>query len=124
MSWLVAATGSFAIPSDRASTFAEPPGTTATAGTGPAGPEWGTRAAEQAVDHPAHRAVAAVHDDQVDSVGNCLLREFGPMTTVVGVLDGELEAALERVCQQIASGRSGGSGCWVHNQHGTHDRPA
>jgi len=34
---VVAATGSLAMPSDRANTFAEPPGTTATAGTGPAG---------------------------------------------------------------------------------------
>ena len=91
MSWLVAATGSGEIPSDRASTFAEPPGTTATAGTGPAGGRAG--AAEQAVDHAAHRAVAAVHDDQVDSVRGGRLSEFAAVTTVAGVLDGELKAA-------------------------------
>ncbi|COX13208.1 Uncharacterised protein [Mycobacterium tuberculosis] len=37
MSWLVAAIGSAEIPSARASTLAEPPGTTATAGTGRTG---------------------------------------------------------------------------------------
>src|ERR1700738_5589916 len=41
MSWLVAATGSREMPSERASTFAEPPGTPATAGTGPVAPDPG-----------------------------------------------------------------------------------
>ena len=56
--------------------------------------------AEHAVDHPAHRAVAAVHDDQVDPVRDGRLCEFGAVTAVVGVFDGELQAALERMASR------------------------
>ena len=83
-----------------------------------------TGVAEQAVDHPAHRAVAAVHDDQVDPVRGGSLPEFVAVTAVVGVFDGELQAALERMCQKVASRRRGGSGRWVHDQHRAHDARA
>ena len=79
MSWLVASTGPGGMPSDRAVTFAEPPGTIASAGTCPVGV---AGAAEQAVDHVADRAVAAVHDDQVDPVLGGRLRDFAAVAAV------------------------------------------
>ena len=63
-------------------------------------------------------------DDQVDSIRSGGLPEFGPVTAVVGVFDGQLEAALERMGEQIAAGRCGGSRCWVDDQHGPHEAPA
>jgi len=48
---------------------------------------------KQTVDHPADRSVAAMDDDQIHSVRSGGLPEFGPVTAVVGVFDGELEAA-------------------------------
>ena len=65
-SWLVASIGSGLMPSDRANTLAEPPGTTPTAGTCAQRQRPGPP--QQAVDHLVHRAVAAVHDDHVDAV--------------------------------------------------------
>ena len=73
------------------------------------------------VDHPAHRSVSAMDDDQVHAIRSGRSPEFGSVAAVVGVFDGELEAALERMGQQIAAGRCGGSGCWVHDQHGPHE---
>src|SRR5574340_582221 len=84
MSWLVASMGSAGIPSDRAKTFAEPPGTTAT----------GDR-----------------------------LRDLGGVAAVVGVLDDQVESALQRVGQQVTPRSGGGGGVGVDDQHGTHDAP-
>jgi hypothetical protein len=58
--------------------------------------QW-TRAAKQAVDHVADRPVAAVHDDQINPVLDGSLRNFAAMAAVSGVLDGQLQAAFERV---------------------------
>src|SRR5215475_9345661 len=56
-----------------------------------------TWAAKQAVNHVAYCAVAAVHDDKVDPILNRSLRDFAAVATVRGVLDGQLQPALERM---------------------------
>ena len=81
-------------------------------------------AAEQAVDHVADRAVAAVHDDKVDPVLDRGLCDFTTVAAVPGVLDGQLKAAFERVRQQIAPRRGGRRRCGVDDQHGAHDAKA
>ncbi len=80
--------------------------------------------AEQAVDHLVHRPVAAVHDHHVDAVGGGPGRDLGGVPGVIGVLDGEADAALERVGQQVAAGGRGGGGIGIHDEHGTHEPPA
>ena len=123
MSWFVAATGSGEMPSERASTFAEPPGTTATAGHVPrrrSSPGLPSSPLTTPLTVPS--PPCTMTRSTPSRGGRC--RDFDPVAAVVGVLDGELQAALERVSQQVAAGRSGRSGCWVHDQHGAHDARA
>ena len=80
--------------------------------------------AEQAVDHVAHRAVAAVHDDEIDPVLDRGLGDFAAVAAVPGVLDGQLQAAFECVRQQIAAGRGGRGRGRVDDQHGAHEAKA
>ena len=65
-----------------------------------------------------------MHDHQINPVPDGGLGDLGAVTAVAGVLDGELQAAFERVRQQIATGRGGGSGCGIDDQHGAHDARA
>ncbi|BBX95196.1 hypothetical protein MLAC_04900 [Mycobacterium lacus] len=65
-----------------------------------------------------------MNDNQVHPVFNRRPAEFGPMTTVVGVLNDELKATLECVRNEVASGRCGGGGGGIHDQNGTHDARA
>ena len=64
-----------------------------------------------------------MHDDKVDPVGDHLLRQRSAMAAVGGVLDRQVYAALQRVRDEVACGRCGGSGGGVDDQHGTHVKP-
>ena len=81
-------------------------------------------AAEQAVDHVADRAIAAVHDDEINPVLDSRLRDFAAMAAVSGVLDGQLQTAFKSVRQQVAPRRGGRGCCGVDDQHGAHDAKA
>ena len=118
MSWLVASVGSGLMPSDRAKTLAEPPGTTATAGASARGSR--PHSPEQPVDHLVHRAVAAVHDHHVDAVAGGLAGDLDGVAAVVGVRDGQLDPALQRVREQVAAGGGGRRRVGVDDQHGAH----
>ncbi len=54
------------------------------------------------VDHFVHRSVAAVDDQHVDAVAGGVAADLDGVATVVGVHDGQLDPALQRVGQQIA----------------------
>lgn len=80
-----------------------------------------TRLAKHAVDRRADRAIAAMHHDEVDSVGHCGPCNFSSVATVSGLLDSQFEAAFQRMRQQVATGGGGGRGSGVDDQHGAHD---
>ncbi|WP_280443127.1 hypothetical protein [Nocardia brasiliensis] len=61
-----------------------------------------------------------MHDDQVHLVGGGPLSQFGGVPAVLGVRDGQLGAALQRVRQQIASRRRRRGGIRIHDQQGPH----
>jgi hypothetical protein len=77
--------------------------------------------AEDPVDHLVHRAVAAVHDQHIDTVAGRVAADFDRMAAVVGVDDGQFDAAFQRVGQQVAPRRCGRRRIGVHDQHGAHE---
>ncbi len=77
--------------------------------------------AQHAVDHLVHRAVAAVHDQHVDAVAGGLAGDLDGVAAVVGVRDGQLDPALQRVGEQVATGARGRRRVGVDDQHGAHE---
>src|SRR5207249_990329 len=92
------------------------------AGNDPDG--WGgparTDLAENSVDDLVHRAVAAVHDQHVDALTRRVAGDLDGVAPVVGVRDGQLHAALQRVREQVAAGGRGRRRIGVDDQHGAH----
>jgi len=80
-----------------------------------------TRLAENPVDNLVHRAVSAVHDHHVDAVARGVSGDLDGMPAMVGVGDGQLHAALERMRQEIAARRGRRRRVRVHDQHGAHE---
>src|SRR4051812_863215 len=103
-SWFVASIGSGLMPSARANTLAEPPGTTPTAGAGPPGP-----ASPRIPLTTAFTVPSPPWTISLDGVA-----------AVVGVRDGQRGAALQRVGEQVTPRRSGRRRVGVHDQHGAH----
>ena len=126
-SWFVASIGSGLMPSARANTLAEPPGTTPTAGAGPPGPASPRIPLTTSFTVPSPPCTISTSTPVTCRVTG----DLDGMAAVVGVRDRQLHAALQRVGEQVAPRRGGRRRVGVHDQHGAHgvrayppDRPA
>ena len=65
-----------------------------------------------------------MHDQHVDTLAGGLAGDLDRVAAVVGVRDGQLDAAFQRVGEQVETGWGDRRRIRVHDQHGAHEARA